>query len=248
MTGTDGNRRRSVSTSRSAAAWRGRDDADPPRERRQAALARGFEQAGGRQCRLHLDEPLVQCAEPGKAHRLDVELEFAARVVDRRDGAHFHGQAFAQREAETLRLVAEEDAANLCRRVLEREVEVSRRSTCASRHFAADPREADLALEQHSRIGDEAGNGHDRGCARPRRRNPGEKITIARCIIVHGSASCSVVQMAWDGCDNPSILSRTITLARHAACIRYRRYATTAAWSRHGVPRLEQIAQVIETM
>ena len=120
-----------------------RDDADPPRKWRQAALARRFEQPRGCERCLHLHEPLVQRSEPREAYRLDAELQFAARVVDRRHGAHFDGEPFAKREREPLRLVAEEHAADLRARVLQGEIEMAGCGSRAPRDLAADPGEAD---------------------------------------------------------------------------------------------------------
>ena len=46
-------------------------------------LARAFEQPGGRKPGLQLHEAFVECAEAREPHALDVQLELAARFVDR---------------------------------------------------------------------------------------------------------------------------------------------------------------------
>ena len=88
-----GQRRASVvSTSRSAAA---RGEVTMPTARGirgQRALALGGEPAGGLELRLEAREALVQRAEAREAHAVDVELELAARLVDRRRGAHLDAQ------------------------------------------------------------------------------------------------------------------------------------------------------------
>src|SRR6185503_3597585 len=99
-------------------------------------LARRVEEPGGLELCFHLHESLIQRTEPGEPHRFDVELQFAARVVDRRDRAHFDCEPLAQREREPLRLMAEEHAANLRGRVLQREIQMSRRGATAPRYLA----------------------------------------------------------------------------------------------------------------
>ena len=88
-----GQRRASVvRMSRSAAA---RGEVTMPTARGyggQRALALGGEPAGGLEPRLEPREALVQRADAGQPHGVDVELELAARLVDRRRGAHLDAQ------------------------------------------------------------------------------------------------------------------------------------------------------------
>jgi len=91
------------------------------------------------------------------------------------------------REREPLRLVAEEHAADLRGCVLQREVEVAGRGARAPGRLTADPCEADVALEPHPRVRDEARNGDDRRRASTRRYRVAEQVRFAHCIIIHDS-------------------------------------------------------------
>ena len=105
------------------------------------------EPAGRLEPRLEAGELLVQRAQAGEADRLDVELELAARFVDRRRGAQLDGEAVPEREARMLRLVAKEHAGDLRRGVLEVEVAVPGGGPREAGDLPGDPEQADLALD-----------------------------------------------------------------------------------------------------
>ena len=121
----------------------------------QRPLARGVEQALGRQPRLERLEPQGQVAEAGRLDRLDVELERALRLeqVDPAVGDDAQPGLRLERRAEPV--VAEPDALELVALVLEREVGVAGRRD-------RDP--ADLALDPQ--VG-QARVGADRAADRP---------------------------------------------------------------------------------
>ena len=79
-------------------------------------------------------------------------------------------KAVSQCQAQCLRLVAEEHATDLRRRVFQREVAVTRCGAAAARYFAGDPDETKVALEQEPRGRHEQRDGQDgRRCIRQRR-------------------------------------------------------------------------------
>ncbi len=130
---------------------RRRHDADGARIEAGRALARRGEPAGRLELGLQLREFLVQRADARETHVLDVELEFAARLVDRRRRAHLHLQAVAQRERDVLRLLAEEHAAHLRLRVLQVEVAMAGRGAREIRNLAADPDQAQVPFDDEPR-------------------------------------------------------------------------------------------------
>ena len=152
-----GQRRRNVvSTSRSAAP---RGDVTMPTARgnaRQRALALGGEPACGLEPRLEPREALVQRAHARQAQRVDVELELAARLVDRRQWrAPRRARPSRSANVDVLRLLRRYIThLHLRLRVLEREVEVPRRR--AMEQFEISPptqASAEVALERCSACG-----------------------------------------------------------------------------------------------
>ena len=112
-----------------------------------ARLRSGANQPGGVETRLQPRKLLVERAQSRQPHRLDVELEFAARLVDRRGGPHFDLLAVLEREIGELGLVPEEDAAHLRLGVLEIEVAVAGRRADEVRDLPRHPDEAQVALD-----------------------------------------------------------------------------------------------------
>src|SRR5262249_17337635 len=100
-------------------------------------------------------EPLVERAEPGQPYGFDVQLKFAARLEDRRRGANLDLQPVAQLDVQRLHLVLVDDALGLRLRILEDEVAVSRRCARPVGGFAADPAQAQVALDQKAGRADE---------------------------------------------------------------------------------------------
>ncbi len=145
------------------------DDAHGAGIRRQRSLAFDREPAGGVEARLEAGILLVEGTESRQPRRLDVELELAARLVDRRGGAHFDLQAVLEREARKLRLVAEEHAAHLRARVLQIEVAVPGRRAREVGYLARHPDEADVAFEQQAHRADEQGDRQHRRAVAGRR-------------------------------------------------------------------------------
>ena len=147
-----------------------RHDADGARKRRQRALALRGEPAGRREPRFQALESLVQRADAGEAHGLDVELELAARFVDRCGGADLDGEPVLQRESGELGLLPEEHAAHLRRAVLQIEIAVARGGAREIGDFARHPDEAQMPLDDESRGTDEKAHRYDRRRAEARRR------------------------------------------------------------------------------
>ncbi len=83
---------------------RGGHDADGARIQRQRALARLGEPAGSLELRFQLRKFFIQRADAGQADGFDVELEFAACLVNRRRCAHLDLYTVAKRESHVLRL------------------------------------------------------------------------------------------------------------------------------------------------
>jgi len=155
------------------------DDADCARKPGQGALARGREPARGFESGLEPSELFVERTETGHSRRLDIELKFAARLVDRRCRAHLDAQAILQSEAQELRLLSEQDTAYLGLLVLEQEVNVAGWCPRKVRDLAADPCQAEVALDE------QAGGAHKQRNRqhRPRRRrlvHVDESITKVR--------------------------------------------------------------------
>jgi len=162
-----------------------RHDADSPRIRRQCALARAVEETRGFERALSREEPLVERALARLAHRLDVHLELAARLVDRGDRPHLDGETFAQHEPESLRLVAEEHAAHLRARVLQREVEMSGGRACDARDLAADPDEPQMTFHEEPRRRHEPRHRHDRRRVARDVGGAAADVRAAQSVIVH---------------------------------------------------------------
>ena len=101
------------------------DDADCARKPGQGALACRREPACGFESGLEPSELFVERAETGHSRRLDIELKFAARFVDRRCRAHLDAQTILEGKAKELRLLSEQDTAYLGLLVLEQEVNVA---------------------------------------------------------------------------------------------------------------------------
>src|SRR6185295_13741067 len=102
-----------------------RHDPDAPGKGGQLAFALGGKPAGGRKARFQTLELLVEGADPGEAHCLDVELEFSARLENRGRGAHLDGKAVFEGEPGELGLLPEEYAAYLGRGILQIEIAVA---------------------------------------------------------------------------------------------------------------------------
>ena len=126
---------------------RRRHDTDGPRKCRQRSLAFHREPPGGREPRFEALEFLVQRADAGEAHRLDIELELAARFVNRRRGTDLDRETVLQRESGELGLLPEEHAAHLCRAVLQVEVTVTRGGASEIGDLAGNPDEAQMPFE-----------------------------------------------------------------------------------------------------
>src|SRR4029453_9751916 len=80
------------------------DDSDRARVSWQVAFARRGGPARGIETRLQSDELLGQGPETGDARRLDIELELAARLVNRRNRPDLDVLPVLQSEAQKLRL------------------------------------------------------------------------------------------------------------------------------------------------
>ena len=95
-----------------------RDDANASRQNRQRLLPRFVEQAFFLQALLQLFERKLQSAEANRFDIRDVNLIFAANIVDADGAAHRDVQAVFRPEFQSARLIAETDAADLCVRIL----------------------------------------------------------------------------------------------------------------------------------
>ena len=100
------------------------------------------------QPRLQPGKALVQSAQAGQAYRLDVELEFAPRLVDCRGRADLDRCAVAQDHIEQLGLLPEKHAANLGLLVFEHEIAMPGRRAHKAGYFPTDPGEPQVALDQ----------------------------------------------------------------------------------------------------
>ena len=173
-----GQRRESVvRISRKRRRARRRDDADRARIGRERALALGSEPAGGLELRLQPRELLVERADAGEPDVVDVELEFAARLVDRGRRANFDAQPVVEGEPDVLRPLPEHDAAHLRLRILEIEIAVAGCGAGEIGNLAADPHEPEVPFDEQPHRRNEQGNRED-GFARPalrrwRQRNHG---------------------------------------------------------------------------
>ena len=148
-----GNRRRSaISTSRSAAPVGEVIDADAARQLRYRALARGVEQAFGREPAFQLLEPAAQHAFAGFLDVVDDELILAARLVEARARAHEDLLAVRELEAEAARGQAEHRAAHLRLGVLQRPIEMPGGGAGKVRDLALDPDRAEAGFDEAPRL------------------------------------------------------------------------------------------------
>jgi len=124
------------------------DDTQRQRKGRDRSLTFGRKPARCFKPCFQPGETLVQRTEPRKSHRLDIELEFAARLVDRRGRPHLDRRAITEHDVEQLGLVPEKDAANLSLLVFEHEIAMPGRRSGESGDFPTDPGEPQVALDQ----------------------------------------------------------------------------------------------------
>ncbi len=124
------------------------DDTQRQRKGRERSLTLGRKPARCFKPCLQPGKTLVQRTEAGKSHRLDIELEFAARLVDRRDRPDLDRRAVTEHDVEQLGLVPEKDAANLGLLVFEHEIAMPGRRSGKSGDFPTDPGEPQVALDQ----------------------------------------------------------------------------------------------------
>mmetsp|Transcript_1418 Transcript_1418/g.4232 ORF Transcript_1418/g.4232 Transcript_1418/m.4232 type:complete len:279 (-) Transcript_1418:340-1176(-) len=118
----------------------GRDDADAARVAGQGALGVLVEQALGGQSRPQLQEQLIQGTGAGPPHRLDDELQFAARLIHSDPAAQLDQGTVCRREIEHRRGASKHRAAQAGRQaigILEREVAVAARRTGVAGDFPA---------------------------------------------------------------------------------------------------------------
>ena len=151
------------------ALWR-RHQADRARIRGQRPLALGGEPARGLELRLEPRELLVERSRAGEPDRVDVELEVAARLVDRRRRAHLDGHAVRDLHVEEHRLLAPQDAAHLRLGVLEREVAVPRGGSQVAGDLPRNPHGPDRPLDREARARHE--QAHRKHGRAPARREP----------------------------------------------------------------------------
>ncbi len=122
------------------AARRG-DQADALREHGQRLFARGVEQSFGFEALLQLVEGKLERAESHRLDVLDVNLVFAASLVNADRAADRHVQAVLGTKLQADELLAKADAANLRASVLQREVEMAGLRRMGVRDFSLDLRE-----------------------------------------------------------------------------------------------------------
>src|SRR4029077_1409214 len=125
-----------------------RDDADATRQNGQRFLPRFVEEAFFLQALLQLFERQLQSAEADGLDIRDVNLIFAAHIVDADRTAHRDVQAVFGTEFQPARLITKTDASNLCARVPQGEIEVAGLRRAAIRDFALDPDVEESAFEQ----------------------------------------------------------------------------------------------------
>ena len=115
------------------------DDGQATREAGQRLLAVNGKNALIFKFGLELQEALEEVALAGPADGFDVELEFAARLVEGNEDAGFDLMTVLQPPAEHLRPASPHDAAHLGAGVLERKVNVTGGGVGQVGDFAADP-------------------------------------------------------------------------------------------------------------
>ena len=126
----------------------GRDDADASRDPGQWPLGVRVEESLCRELRLEPQELLEQSTLSGPLHRLDAQLEFAPRFVQRHHGRDLDLVAIARHPVQQLVAAAEHHAAHLCLVVLEDEVPVPARRAGEVGDLAAHPHKRKAALQQ----------------------------------------------------------------------------------------------------
>ena len=125
-----------------------RDQPDAPGQGGERPLARGIEQAFGRQSLLQLFERLLQRAESFRLHVLAEDLILALGVVHADLPARHDLEAVFRLELEIADRRAEHDRLDLRRAILEREVHVPGVPDPRVRNLALDPHVLQLVLEQ----------------------------------------------------------------------------------------------------
>lgn len=119
--------------------------------RRQCLLALGIEQAFGGKARAQFVEGATQGAFAGFFHMVEHQLIVAARFVQGQAPAREHAQAFARLEFQPGALGLEHRAADLRARVLEREIQMSRRRPGDAAQFRFHPHRRETAFQQVAR-------------------------------------------------------------------------------------------------
>src|SRR2546426_177288 len=119
------------------ALWRS-DDSDAAGEQRQRFFARGVEEAFGFEAFFQLLEGKLQRALPHQVDFLDVNLIFAALLVDADAAAHGDLQTVLGAELDAALLLLEVNAANLGAIIFQSEINVAGLRFAAVGDFALD--------------------------------------------------------------------------------------------------------------
>ncbi len=127
-------------------------DADAARKAGQGALARGVEQAFGREFLLERLEAPPELAFPRLLEMVHDQLELAARLVEPDAGSQKDLQAVPRRETHREIALAEHGAAHLGILVLEREVPVAGGGPRKIGQLARDPQGRQARFEQGPRL------------------------------------------------------------------------------------------------
>ena len=151
-------------------AGRTGDKRDPPRKRRQAALAGRIEQPFGGQLFAELAQCELERTDALRLELVDDQLVAAARRIHVEVAAAEDVEPVGQFELELRRRAAPHHGADLGQVVLEREVAVARLRPREVGDFAGDPHRRETAFEQVLDAGRELGDGErlrgggDGGC------------------------------------------------------------------------------------
>ena len=137
------------------------DHRHPAHPGRQRSLARGIEQAFGRQSGLQCLEGAAQRAFAGLFEMVEHQLVVAARLVQGQAATAEHLEAFARHELQPLALGLEHGATHLRTRVLEGEVQVAGAGSGDVAQFALHPYQRKGALQQVARQGVELAGRED---------------------------------------------------------------------------------------
>ena len=132
------------------------------REVGQRPLEFGCKQAFALEFGLEAQEAFEQVALASPANGFDVELEFAARLVKRNQGARFDLLAIFQPPAEQLGPASPHDAAHLRASILQREIDMARRRVGQVGDFAPDPGQREGRLKTFAYQTIQAGDREDR--------------------------------------------------------------------------------------